>query len=167
MQVNEQAYFGGVDDFMTVRHLTIHGSNFEIGRALGELARDRYGMSPADYAADPVYASARRAYFQRNYPVHWQRVRGAASAFGRDADDHGYDFTGLRYNMDLPLPAPGCSVAYYPPSTTASGAGYLSRNYDFSTGTLADLMQLPPSSARPSSPMNTIHHAVGIQPSRR
>jgi hypothetical protein len=29
---------GGTDSFMTVRHLVIRGTNFEIGRALGELA---------------------------------------------------------------------------------------------------------------------------------
>jgi len=41
------------------------------------------------------------------------------------------------------MPPMGCSVVYYPPSRTASGGGYLSRNYDFSTGSMAEVMQIP------------------------
>ena len=144
MQSTEQAYFQG-EGLMTVRHLKVHGTNFEIGRRVGEIAIQRHGKTSADYLASPLYARARRIYFQRNYPIHWERTRGVAAAFGFDTNDDRYDFTGIRYNLDLPRP-PGCSVVYYPPSTTASGGGYLSRNYDFSTGTLADLlgMSLPP-----------------------
>jgi hypothetical protein len=41
------------------------------------------------------------------------------------------------------MPAMGCSVAYYPPSTTAGGRGYLSRNLDFPMDTsIADVMHL-------------------------
>ena len=128
---------------MTVRHLVVRGTNFEIGRQLGELAIRRYGKTPADYAAQPVYARARRLYFQRNYPIHWERVRGVAAAFGLDPNDDGYDLTAIRYNMELPRQAPGCSVVYYPPSVMASGRGYLSRNYDFQTGSMADLLRIP------------------------
>lgn len=142
MQTSEQSYFDG-KEFMTVRHLTVRGTNFEIGRRLGELAIQRYGTSPADYLSDPVYARARRAYFQRNYPIHWERVRGVAAALGLDPNDEHYDLTGLRYHLGTPSQSLGCSVVYYPPSTTASGSGYLSRNYDFSTGTIADLLRLP------------------------
>lgn len=149
MRITEQSFFEGSNDFMTVRHLTVRGTNFEIGRKLGETAVERYGKSPARYAADPTYARARRVYFQRDYPIHWERVRGVAAAFGLAPDDDRYDLTGLMYNSDMPqqampVRAPGCSVVYYPPSTTATGGGYLSRNYDFSIGTMADLMQVPP-----------------------
>ena len=70
VQTSEQSYFDG-KEFMTVRHLTVRGTNFEIGRRLGELAMQRYGTSPADYVSDPLYVRARRVYFQRNYPIHW------------------------------------------------------------------------------------------------
>ena len=137
MQAHEQSYSDG-EGFMTVRHLAVRGTNFEIGRRLGELAIQRRGKSPADYVANPLYARARRAYFQRNYPIHWERVRGVAAAFGLDPNDDRYDLTGIRYDLDMPPRAPGCSVVYYPPSTTASGRGYLSR-----TGTMADLLRIP------------------------
>lgn len=142
MQVSEQSYFEG-EGFMTVRHLRVHGTNFEIGRRVGELTLQRHGKSPADYLTNPLYARARRAYVRRNYPIHWERVRGVAAAFGLDPNDDRYDLTGIRYNLDMPPQAPGCSVVYYPPSTTATGRGYLSRNYDFPTGTLADLFRIP------------------------
>ena len=148
VRADERTYFGGSDHFMTVRHLTVRGTNFQIGRKLGEMAVGRYGRSLAYYAANPTYARARRAYLQRNYPIHWERVRGVAAAFGLDPEDDCHDLTNLMYNVDVPsratpMQAPGCSVVYYPPSTTATGGGYLSRNYDFSIGTMADLIQIP------------------------
>lgn len=59
--------------------------------------------------------------FNDNYPIPWERTRGVAAAFEIDANDDRYDFTGIRYNLELPLPpsvTPGCSAVYYPPSTT-------------------------------------------------
>jgi Acyl-coenzyme A:6-aminopenicillanic acid acyl-transferase len=143
MYAHEKVFFEGTDSFMTVRHLTIRGTNFEIGQQLGKRAIERYGYSPERYRANPLYAKARKAYFRHNYPIHSERVRGVAAAFGLDASDDRYDLTALFYNADMPLQAPGCSVVYYPPATTASGGGYLSRNYDFSIGTMADLMRVP------------------------
>ncbi len=143
MHIDEQILFGQPKDFVTARHLTMRGTNFEIGQKLGEMAIERYGASLARHSANPVIARARRLYFQRNYPIHWERVRGVAAAFGLDPDDDRYDVTNLMYNLDLPPQAPGCSVVYYPPSMTASGSGHLSRNYDFSIGSMADLMQIP------------------------
>jgi hypothetical protein len=155
MQVDEQPFFNELDSFMTVRHLTMRGTNFEIGFKLAKVAIERYDRSPADYTANPIYAKARRVYFQRNYPIHWERTRGVAAAFDLDPEDDGYDLTTLFYNVDVPVPAPGCSVVYYPLSTTVGGRGYLSRNYDFSIGTLADVMQmpLPPEVKRQMSPV--------------
>ena len=43
MRVTERPLFHDPDSFMTVRHLTMHGTNFEIGRRLGELAIGRHG----------------------------------------------------------------------------------------------------------------------------
>ncbi len=143
MQIDEQTFFDDLDSFVTVCHLTMRGTNFEIGHKLGKLANERYEKSPADYVADPIYARARCLYLQRNYPIQWERVRGVAAAFGLDPDDDNHDLTTLFYHVDLPFQAPGCSVVYYPPSTTVGGRGYLSRNYDFSIGTMADVMQIP------------------------
>ncbi|OGO51412.1 MAG: hypothetical protein A2148_11745 [Chloroflexi bacterium RBG_16_68_14] len=155
MHVTEQTVSEGADHLMTVRHLTIRGTNFEIGRRVGELAIERFGHSPAHFAANPLYARARRQYVQRDYPIQWERVRGAASAFGLDPEDDRYDLTGIMYNVDLPPAMPGCSVVSYPPSTTSTGRGYVSRNYDFSTGSLADLfpMPLPPEAKAQMGPL--------------
>ena len=143
MKVNEQTHFGRPGDFMTVRHLTIHGSNFEIGQTLGKLAIERYGRTPANVSAIPIYARTRRIYIRRHYPIHWERMKGVAAAFGLDPEDDRYDLSGLAYLIDLPAPAFGCSAVYYPPSTSVTGDGYLSRNYDFSVGSIADMMQVP------------------------
>ncbi len=112
MNKHEQIHFGRPGDFTTVRHLTIRGTNFEIGHTLGKLAIERYGRTPADLAAIPIYARARRIYIQRHYPIHWERMKGIAAAFGLDLEDDRYDLTGLTYLMDLPMPAFGCSAVY-------------------------------------------------------
>ncbi len=39
--------------FVTARHLTIRGSNLEIGQSPGQLARERQGHQPSRYVADP------------------------------------------------------------------------------------------------------------------
>lgn len=141
--LDEQVVCGGPGDFVTVRLLRIRGTNFEIGRTLGMVARERYGQFPEMYRTDPIYARARRHYFQRNYPIHWERMRGVAASFGVDPEDDGFDLSGLMYNIGLPLISAGCSAVYVPPSSTATGHGYLSRNYDFSIGSMADVLGLP------------------------
>lgn len=143
MVYREKTILSGSDNFMTIRHLTIGGSDFEIGKRLGQLASERHAYVPSRYATDPTFARARRAYFQRNYPSYWERACGLAAAFGFDAQSENYDFTNLPYHLEVPFPVPACSVVYYPPSTTATDHGYLSRNYDFPTGTMADVMGIP------------------------
>jgi predicted choloylglycine hydrolase len=143
MHVNKKTYFDKSDSFMTVHHLTIHGTNYEIGQKLAELTIERYGQSPNRYTTNPVYAKARRKYFQHNYPIHWERIRGVAEAYDLDPMDDHFDLSNLWYNIDIPVTAMGCSVVYYPPTTTVSNSGYLSRNYDFSIGTMAEVMHIP------------------------
>ena len=47
---------------------------------------------------------------------------------------------------------PGCSNCFWPGATTASGHALLSRNYDFSTGSVFELMGQPsPPDARPAT----------------
>ena len=128
MHTDERSHFGAPGDFMTVRHLTLRGTNAEIGRAVAEIAQRRHGASLEDLRADPVFVRARRDFLRGVYPLHWQRVRGVAEAFGVDPDGDEYDLTTLTYNMTVPAPAMGCSVVYYPPATTTDG-GLLSRNY--------------------------------------
>ncbi len=150
MTVSEKVHFGRPGDFMTVRQLTVRGSNFEIGRALGSIAVDRYGKTADDLAASPVFARARRRYIQQVFPAQWQRMLGIADAFGIDPENDHYDLTHMGHLIDFP-PGFGCSVVYYPPASTASGTGVLSRNYDFSIDSLPAMFGIPdPEGAEPS-----------------
>ncbi|MBU7048091.1 MAG: linear amide C-N hydrolase [Theionarchaea archaeon] len=143
MKCNETTILNKDRSFMTVRHLVIKGTNFEIGKKLAEIAIKRHNLSQETVITDdPVVTHARRNYFARNYPIHLERARGVAVALGVDLRDDWFDVTEIPYNWDLlPLDAPmACSVVYYPPQTTLTGSGYLSRNYDFPTGVLADII---------------------------
>ncbi len=123
---------GSGKDFMEVRHVVLKGTNEEIGRALATVAKERYECE-AIPATDRLRARAQRRYIEKNYPILFDRMRGVAGALGKPLDDDGFNLTGLWYPMGL---GAGCSVIHYPPKVTATGAGIVSRNYDFTTGTL-------------------------------
>jgi len=130
---------GGEGDFATVRHIVLRGSHREIGRKLAEIARERHGAGPLP-PADALVTRCRNAYFHRNYPAHYQRMVGAAEAFGVEIDGGSADVSGIWYDLDV---LPGCSVVFYPPACTASGHGILSRNYDYNTGSFSEILGLP------------------------
>lgn len=119
------------DSFITVRHVEIRGSNFEIGRKLAKLAQQRHGNTASE-PADTSLAADRLAYFSEKFPVHAERMRGVAAGFGKELSDASFDFSSLEFGFAQA----GCSVVYYPPSSTADGRGVLSRNFDFTTGTI-------------------------------
>jgi predicted choloylglycine hydrolase len=128
----ERVIAGGSKDFLEVRHLVLKGSNVEIGKALATLARERYQLKPVS-SADPFRTRVQRRYLAKHYPILLERMRGAASVFDRPVDDDAFNFSGLWYSSAI---KPGCSVVHFPPGMTADGSGIVSRDYDFSTGTL-------------------------------
>ena len=130
-RLTQRTVAGGPNDFMIVRHLQVEGTNRQIGRALAELARKNHGSKLS--AAPVKTVRARKAYFAKRYPELYARGQGAADALGAPK---GIDPFGLAYDLGG---APGCSTVYYPPNRAASGNATLSRNYDFSTGTFADI----------------------------
>ncbi len=149
VQVDDRLVAGAPDDFAVARHLRVSGSNAEIGQVLAGVARDRHGADVG--SLDPTLVRARRRWYERNYPIHYQRMAGVAQAFGVDRDDDRWDCAAL----GLPLGGGGCSVAYIPGDQTKEGSAFLSRNYDFTTATLSELLNHgpvpdePPMSARP------------------
>lgn len=148
LAVEETLVAGGPGDFLEARHLKLRGTNFQIGRKLAELARDRYGFRPRPDSPTP-HRTAQRKYMERNFPIYAERMRGAASLFGLALNEDRADFDGISYLLEE---SPGCSVVYYPPSATRDRVGYLSRNFDFSTGTIRGQRPAPgqlPCTARP------------------
>jgi len=112
-----------------VRHVVLRGSNFDIGKKIGEIAiKDGTPLTPSD---DHIMNRAKREYMAKNYPILFERMKGVAASYGLDIEDNSYDFTGL---FQQQMAAPGCSVTFYPASTTENGHNILSRNYDFTTG---------------------------------
>lgn len=141
---SEKQIAGGEKDFMIVRHLTMRGSNEAIGKKLAEIAATRHGF---ELSADTSEQTKKRwAFYKKHYPNHFARSAGVADYFGAPAGGP-VDTTALWYNMNLD---PACSVVYYPPAYTSSGHAVLSRNYDFSTETYAEMRGVkPPHGMRP------------------
>ncbi|MGW2217316.1 C45 family autoproteolytic acyltransferase/hydrolase [Nonomuraea sp. NPDC001684] len=146
---------GGNDDFQLVTHLTVTGSQFEIGRVLTEEAR-RLGWSPR--TADPAVIRARMSWFERNWPQHHARMDGAAAALGLDPDQDELALDGWNY---VPAGA-ACSALWCPPSASADGHGRVGRNYDFFLHTTSQLMGEP---ARPGElPMAARPYVISTVP---
>jgi hypothetical protein len=127
----ERVIAGGPADSLEVRHLILTGTNEEIGRALAEIARDRYGVRP-EPSRDRLRTRASRRYIEKNYPILRDRLRGVAAAFGGSLDDDGVEYSGLPYT-DLRA---GCSIVHLPPESTTSKSSVVSRDYDYSTGNI-------------------------------
>jgi hypothetical protein len=127
----ERIVVGGPDQFVEVRHIVIEGSNYFIGKKLGEFAL-RMGIQLRP-GGDPLRNRVQREYLAANYRVLHQRMRGIANAYGLSLDDDSYDFSFISM---LALGRPGCSGVFYPGTYTQSGHSILSRNYDFTTGTI-------------------------------
>ena len=136
---------GGPDKSLEVRHLVLRGSNEQIGRALAEIAKERYGVR-LQAVRDPVQARAQRKFLERNYPILLDRMRGVAAAYGKSFDDESWDFTTLAFTE---LKA-ACSIAHLPPSATANGKSVVSRDYDFTTGSIG-FKFLPPGMLHPTA----------------
>jgi predicted choloylglycine hydrolase len=131
-EYKEKVIAGGPDKFMEVQHVVLKGSNFEIGKKIGEMAkRDGTRITPSD---DHILNRAKREYMARNYPILYERMKGVADAFGLNIADDSYNFSEL---TQAQMAAPGCSVTFYPAGYTENGHSILSRNYDFTTGDIA------------------------------
>jgi hypothetical protein len=126
---------GGPDDYMEVGHLVLRGTNREIGAQLAAMAHERHGVAPA-VGGDPLVTRARRRWYRREWPAHFERMRGVADVHGLPVDDDSVELGLLAYLGG----APACSVTWLPAPSTASGHPTLSRNYDFPTGTLTEIL---------------------------
>ncbi|MFD1933815.1 MULTISPECIES: C45 family autoproteolytic acyltransferase/hydolase [Nonomuraea] len=125
---------GSENDFQLVRHLTVRGSQFDIGRSLAEEARTRAGWAPRP--ADQTVNRARMAWFEHFWPQHHERLDGVAAAFDLDPDRDDLVLDGLNA---LPTGS-GCSALWCPPSAATDGHGRIARNYDFFTQTTSEIM---------------------------
>ena len=122
---------GGPDYFMEVHHVVLKGSNFEIGKQIAKIAqKNGVQINPS---GDRLRNRVQREYLKNNYSIFHDRMRGVAEGYGLHIEDDAYDFSTL---FQYPRDQLGCSVAFYPGSFTENGHSILSRNYDFTTGTI-------------------------------
>jgi len=129
LEYKETVIAGGPDKFVEVQHVVLKGSNFDIGKKIGEIAKKNgTPIMPSD---DHILNRAKREYMTRNYPILYERIKGVAAAYEMDIKNDSYDFTSLFQPQMAP---PGCSVTFYPANHTEIGHNILSRNYDFITG---------------------------------
>jgi len=136
---------GGDGVFCTVRHIVAKGTDRFIGERLAEVAASEHGVRPVP-CDDPILLGARRRWFEVFYPQILERSHGVARHFGLAPDDSGHDLASL----PLGVTYPGCSVAWLPTSRSSSGAPLLSRNFEFTTQTLTEVMGGPTSPGEPA-----------------
>jgi len=145
----EKNISGNEGDAYEVKYMLLKGTNREIGYKLAQVADEKHSLRKnADGNSSPLIVGARKDYFERNYPIHLERMRGIADWYGIPIENNTVDFGSLYYQaLDM-----GCSDIYYPSSTTVSDHGFLSRNMDFRAhlGPKAYLMEVYPDEGYPS-----------------
>jgi predicted choloylglycine hydrolase len=122
--VERQIVVGTPHDFMVVTHYRIAGTNREIGVRIAQLAKE-LGIVFAE-SDDSLRTRLRYVYFEREYPIHFQRMKGIADVYGISLNDYSRDISCVPYN---PAGA-GCSVVFYPARNTEAGHNTVSRNLD-------------------------------------
>lgn len=123
----EKIIAGSPNDFMEVRYLKIKGTNFEIGRELARIGIERHSVK--FNPAEPSY-KYQMGYYKEHYPILYNRIMGVISLTN---NEERHDHSTLLYSSGLF----GCSVVFYPPATTYNGSSIVSRNFDFTTGTVS------------------------------
>ncbi len=109
-----------------IRHLTIRGSNVEIGRVVAQVATAQQHVTLEQLVSDARLVRARRRTFERGYPIHARRMQGVAAAFGLRPDDDRFDFSLLATSPGIcGLPLHDAFATYSPPWTTDCGHGIL------------------------------------------
>jgi len=124
------------DTYLEIRHIVLRGTNEEIGRALGDIARKWLGIKTLIHYAGPIYAESRRQYMKKNYPILLERMKGVAKSYGLSPTDNTYVTSGLYYDI-----APfACSAAFFPASSTTNGHSLVGHNVDFHTATMREML---------------------------
>ena len=134
----------GKDSYQSVRHIVIRGTNEEIGKALGDIARESYGVTKLALYPDATYAKSADLYLTQNSPILRDRAKGVAASFGKSYGDSLFVFDQLVYDAGA---WSGCSSVYYPPSNTTDGNGLLGHNMDYPLCSINKLLKRPEENA--------------------
>jgi hypothetical protein len=135
---------GGPEDFMTVHHLVLEGSQADIGNRLAEVARRESRWEPFP-SQDPLRNRARRRWFEQHWPEQYARMLGVAAFFGAQIGDDGLDFS---YVYAEPR-GPECSAVWCASDLASDGHTRVGRNLDFTTRTISELFGRPPVAGEP------------------
>ena len=95
---NEVLLTKGKDSYQSVRHIVIQGTNEEIGKALGGIAKSSYGVAELAQYPDAVYAKAADLYLAQNAPTLRERAKGVAASYGKNYGDSLFVFDQLVYD---------------------------------------------------------------------
>lgn len=108
-----------------VKHLILKGSNYEIGKKLAEIGKERHNVKK--YNSNKSINQCENLYISKNYPIYFQKMKGAAEAYDMDIHDNSVDFTLFGRT---PLES-GCSAVFYPSNMTSNNHNIICRNLDF------------------------------------
>jgi hypothetical protein len=126
----------GTDEYMEVRHITINGTNEEIGYVLGEIAKTNYGIKKLNQYADSSYAKARLEYMKINDPILLDKMKGIAQAYNISLTDTLFDTS---YLTSLNI-MPQCSGVVIPSSYSENGHTFYAANRDYYLATFSEII---------------------------
>jgi hypothetical protein len=141
--VSRRLVAGGPGDFLAAHHLVLRGSHEEIGVALDREVQAHF--TGAEDARDERISAARLAWFAARWPEHHRRLLGIAAErrLRAPAADQAADLGCVPHAL-------GCSVVYCPPDVGTDGHARVGRNYDFFTGSVAEMFSIPTELPQPA-----------------
>jgi hypothetical protein len=125
---------------LTVRHVTVHGDQRQIGRSLAAAAEAAHGDDARPRPIDPDLERVRRRWFDLHHPALAARGRGVADHFGIATDDLSVALDALGTLSRRPA----CSVTFHPGARMSDGHPLLARNMDFPTTTFSEFQGRQP-----------------------
>lgn len=123
-------------DYVKVKHVRLFGTNYEIGNKLGELAKNRHYLQMPRWSST-TKRDSQYTYLKKNYLAHFDRMAGFAYAFGEDIHQTEYDYSCFGITLGVPM----CSAVYYPPCSTKTETGIISRNADLALVSFPQLLE--------------------------
>lgn len=139
LKVNQKVLHQSADDYIVAKYLFLQGTNFEIGKKLGELARSEHFIQRPIVDKEQNISSIE--YFRKNYPVHLKRMKGLAKAYGNDSLYTNVDFS----SYGCPVSQTGCSAIFFPSCCNQLNSGIISRNADLPLISFDDILGKEPS----------------------
>lgn len=133
IEVNETILAKQPDTYQEIRHIVLRGTNYEIGKAIGDIAQEWLHIKKPLIFKRKLFGEANREYRLRNNPLLEERLLGVAQSY------HLAPNTLLLNELLYDLFPVACAVTSFPALSSKDGHAFVVHNFDWQPGSWTDL----------------------------